>query len=254
MVHFIPQESRKLIFEWAQNDAQSICLLGQAGSGKSAIARWIHAHSPRSLQPFTQYAPASDLFTALEANPQGTIYIEEVAQLPMTQQKRLLTFVKTKTLSPLAPYGQPSAPARIFPARIIAASDESLERRVLGGLFSEELKDWLVRHSLKMPSLSERKNDFDVLVLGLVHELAIEVGKPEVRNVDDEAMELLKNYPWPGNLRELRNVLMYGIAHADTAIIDVSNLPDLKSMGDQFQASRSAFETWLAAQGIVKPT
>ena len=244
MVHFIPQKARKTILEWAQNESLTVCLLGQAGSGKSAIARWIHSNSPRSMEPFTTFKPGTDLYTSLEQNPSGTLYLDEVAQLPLKQQKRLLEFMKRRMLA------NGDAPPRIFRTRIIAGSDENIEKRVRAGMFSEDLRDALEKHQIMLPTLSERGEDFSAVALGLLHELAIQAGRPEVRGISDEALTMLKNYPWPGNLRELRNVLWYGIESCDDSELSLKDFPDLNSLGEQFRATRSGFESWLASQGI----
>lgn len=246
MVHFIPQKARKTILEWAQNDTLTVCLLGLAGSGKSAIARWIHKHSPRSMEPFTVFNPGADLYAALEGNPSGTLYIEEVAQLPLKQQKRLMEFMKHRMLKPEGG----SRPQRIFRTRIIAGSDENMQKRARAGMFSEDLLATLSQNLITLPTLSERMDDFESVAQGLLHELAIQAGRAEIREIQPEALQMLKEYPWPGNMRELRNVLWYGIEHCQESELSVQDLPDLKSLGEQFRATRSGFESWLASQGI----
>ncbi|MCM0606670.1 MAG: sigma 54-interacting transcriptional regulator [Xanthomonadaceae bacterium] len=250
MIHFIPQKARKTILEWAQNDTLTVCLLGLAGSGKSAIARWIHGHSPRSMEPFTIFNPGADLYAALENNPSGTLYIEEVAQLPLKQQKRMMEFMKHRMLKPEGGI----QPQRIFRTRIIAGSDENMEKRVRAGMFSDELLAILEKNQITLPTLSERGEDFDSVALGLLHELALQAECAEVRSITPEALAMLKEYPWPGNMRELRNVLWYGIEHCKDSELTLNDLPDLKALGEQFRATRSGFESWLASQGIREKT
>jgi DNA-binding NtrC family response regulator len=246
MVHFISPKTRKQVMELSQNDAQHVLILGESGTGKSAIARWIHEHSSRSLKPFVLAKPQDDLFQLFQQAQGGAVYFSEIAQWPQGTQKKLAQYLKTHALPNPA---QPQVPS-LFQVRVLAASDESLENRVKGGLFHADLFAALSKNVLAMPSLTDRMDEFEEIAQGLLAEIDAEA------TISETAKTSLRSYAWPGNLRELRNVLRFALLHAiargSEKQIDAIDFPELSQLKAQFKASRESFEKWLSSQGTPK--
>jgi len=249
MVHFISPQTRKRVLELAQSDNLHVLLLGDSGTGKGAIAKWIHAHSPRSLKPFVVAKPDQDLFTLFQEAQGGSIYFPEIAQWPQGIQKRLAHYIQKRTL-------EHNGVQSLFQVRLLAASDESLANRVQAGLFHADLYNALIQQVLTMPPLEDRKEELDDIATGLLSEMDSEA------TLSPEALKLLHAYSWPGNLRELRNVLRFALQNFlqkntdpnQEKLLKADDFPKLGEMSAQFKASREAFEKWLSSQDAKKLT
>lgn len=202
-----------------------ILLLGESGTGKDYLARWIHDHSRRSNSPFFAIncaALAPDLadselfghepgaFTGargrkrglLELAEGGTLLLNEIGELSPALQAKLLTFLDTRS------FLRVGGEKRIFvDARLIAATHRDLEAEVDAGRFLKPLFYRLNVFSIRVPPLRDRKEDIPVLVDLIVSQLATEMQLSNLPRIDDNALRLLSSYAWPGNVRELRNVL-----------------------------------------------
>lgn len=135
--------------------------------------------------------------------------------------------------------------------RIIATSSHSLEGRAQGGLFNIDLLERLNVFRIEMPPLSRRqsdcKEDFEDIVLGVLGELVREVHREHLRSLSDEAWNELRHYEWPGNIRELRNVLRLAVLAAKGDRIEFEDLPRFGHDRVDFRATREEFEkTYLA--------
>ncbi len=238
MVHFIPPAQRRLALLAAQADAAPALIYGASGTGKSAIAHWMHANGPRASRLFllaSQKKPLTDQI--LEAQG-GTLTIPEMGEWPLSEQKALLGYLKTKSVPHPTNEGTPM----IANVRIIGTTSHALEGRAQGGLFNIELLEKLNVFRIEMPPLSKRTEEFDDIVLGITGEITRELHKEHLRTLSPETWERLRSYEWPGNLRELRNVLRFAVTTSKSDRIEVSDLPDIGYAQIDFRATREQFE------------
>jgi DNA-binding NtrC family response regulator len=136
---------------------------------------------------------------------------------------------------------EPSVP-QLTNTRIIATTSHVLEGRAQGGLFNIELLEKLNVFRIEMPPLIKRMDEFDDIVVGIVGEMTKEFGKKHVRAISPEAWIQLRSYDWPGNLRELRNVLRFAVAAAKGDQIETGDLPDFGFTKIDFRSTREKFE------------
>ncbi len=205
---------------------ESICLfLGESGSGKDYLARYLHDLSRRASGPFfsincAAVAPElaeSELFGhergaftgavgrkrgLLELAEGGTLLLNEVGDLSPPQQAKLLSFLDTKSLTRVG-----GEKCISVDARLVAATNRDLEQDVEAGRFRKDLFYRLNVITIPVPPLRERLEDFPALVEELIESIAKSIGMRTVPVVDSEALRLLSHRNWPGNIRELRNVL-----------------------------------------------
>jgi two-component system, NtrC family, response regulator AtoC len=202
-----------------------ILLLGESGSGKDHLARWIHVHSRRCDGPFFAINCAavphelaeSELFGheagaftgargkkrgLLELAEGGTLLLNEIGELSTALQSKLLTFLDTKSF--LRVGGEKSVHVN---ARLIAATHRDLESEAERGRFLKALFYRLSVFVIELPPLRERMEDIPLLVEEMMSKLAGEMQLSEFPKFDASALDALKRYHWPGNVRELRNVL-----------------------------------------------
>ncbi len=203
----------------------NILLLGESGTGKDWLARWIHDHSPRAANSFFAVNCASvpseiaeselfgherGAFTGaitrkrglVELSEGGTLLLNEIGELPLPLQAKLLTFLDTKEF--LRVGGE--KPVRVN-ARLIAATHRDLKKEVAEGRFLQPLYYRLSVLRVEVPPLRERIEDMPVLVQHLVAELTAGLPSPDMPEIDRQSLEHLSRYDWPGNVRELRNVI-----------------------------------------------
>lgn len=235
----------------------SICLLlGESGCGKDYLAKHLHDHSPRASGPFfsincAALAPElaeSELFGhergaftgaagrkrgLLELAEGGTLLLNEIGELSLKLQAKLLAFLDTKSFTRVG--GERSISVN---ARLVAATNRDLEKDVETGKFRKDLFYRLNVITIRVPPLRERKSDVKILVRDLIESLVKSLGFRATPVVDRQAMELLESYDWPGNVRELRNVLERALIHSDKQRIT----PDQISLASKMPSddSRSA--------------
>ncbi len=208
----------------AGNDS-TVLLQGESGSGKDFLARWIHERSRRSTGPFFAVNCAavprelaeSELFGhergaftgahrlkkgLLELAEGGTILFNEVGELDISLQAKLLAFLDTRSF--LRVGGQKHVYVN---ARLIAASHRELRKEVQQERFLAPLYYRLSVFPIDVPSLRERRQDLRILAEDLIRKLATELQLPQIPTLDSRVMRDLTQYEWPGNVRELRNVL-----------------------------------------------
>lgn len=225
-----------------------VLILGQAGSGKELVARLIHRKSKRASAPFIVFNPTGmsaekiqqDLFgepekhdstamftkrhSVLEAANNGTLYIDEIADLPASIQAKLLKFVQDQILE------KPAINKAVkLDVRLITSSSRDLQTEVNNGKFREDLFYRLNVVPIKTPSLTEHREDIPLLVQYFVKQLVKFSGLKE-REFSEEAMNALQSYNWPGNIRELRNtiewtLIMNPITDSNNTSILIDMLP-----------------------------
>ena len=210
----------------------SVLVLGESGSGKELIARAIHYASPRAAGPFVVENCAaipdtlleSELFGhkrgsftgAYEDSPGlfqraqgGTVFLDEIGETSPAFQVRMLRVLQEGEVRPVGA-------ARPVPVnvRVIAATHRDLEQQVHEGLFRKDLYYRLAGVSITVPPLRERAGDIAPIARRLVRDIGAELGRPGA-TLSDEAMACLMGYPWPGNIRELRNEIARAVALSD---------------------------------------
>jgi DNA-binding NtrC family response regulator len=240
-----PSEAMGAILARALQAAQSdsiILLLGESGTGKDHVARFIHDHSARANGPFfaincAAVAPElaeSELFGhepgaftgargrkrgLLELAEGGTLLLNEIAELSPPIQAKLLTFLDSRTFNRVGGETQ----IRVN-ARLLAASNKELEEEVAEGRFRNDLYYRLNVLTIHLVPLRERIEDLPMLIDEIIGELTDEFVHHRARTMDPETMEALNRYDWPGNVRELRNVLERALMLSDSGKIDLSSL------------------------------
>jgi len=207
----------------------NVLLIGESGTGKELVARAIHALSPRREKPFVVVncggipAPLleSELFGykagaftgATRDKPglfalahEGTIFLDEIGDLPAELQVKLLRVVENKSFTPLG-----STREIQVDVRIISATNKDLEEEVRAGRFREDLYFRLNVLSLHLPPLRERREDIPLLVQHFLRKYARKLGRKEV-DISPYALEALMEYDFPGNVRELENIIERAVA------------------------------------------
>jgi len=199
----------------AQSDA-TVLLLGETGTGKEVIAQAIHSASPRAHGPFIVVSAAAIPDASLEAEffgaapsrdgkfvvaDGGTLFLDEVGDMPMATQAKLLRVLQEKEVEPLG-----SNRVIKVDVRVIAASSVDLRRMVSSGRFRSDLYYRLCVLPIELPPLRERVSDIEALCDHILEEIAGRAGSPP-RELTPTALAVLSAYAWPGNIRELHNVL-----------------------------------------------
>ena len=238
MVHFIPPSQRRLAMLAAQADTAPVLIYGASGTGKGAIARWIHSNGPRAARPLKHANHELPLAKQIPDAQGGCLVISEIGEYPLGEQKILLNFLLTKTV----PHAENREMRVLVNARIIATTSQALDGRAQGGLFNVELLEKLNVFRLEMPALAKRADEFDDIVNGITGEIIRELHKEHLRTLSSEAWDRLRAYEWPANLRELRNVLRVAAVAAKGDRIEVSDLPDFGPDRIDFRATREQFE------------
>ena len=224
----------------------SVLILGESGTGKEYIARMIHEQSGRSSKPFIavdcgslsmELAPSElfghkkGSFTSAIADKKGvfeeanggTVFLDEVGNLPYEVQKQLLRALQEQKVRPVG-----SAQDINVDVRIIAATNEDLERAIEEGRFRQDLYHRINEFSIEVPPLRERLEDMEEFAYHFLAQANDELGK-DVKHISKEALDKLKEHRWDGNLRELRNVIRRATLFAENQEIVADNLPILSS-------------------------
>jgi PAS domain S-box-containing protein len=220
-----------------------VLLLGESGTGKDYLARWIHSRSRRCNGPYFSINCAavphelaeSELFGheagaftgargrkrgLLELAEGGTLLLNEIGELSFSLQSKLLTFLDTKSF--LRVGGEKSVHVN---ARLMAATHRNLQEEVDSGRFLQPLFYRLNVFSVELPPLRRRFEDIPILAEEILAKLATEMQLTEIPVLDAEALNALTQYHWPGNVRELRNVLERSVMVSSGNVIRVA-LPD----------------------------
>ena len=199
-------------------------ITGETGAGKEMVARAVHQLSPRAGGPFVRVNCASipeTLFEAelfghekgaftdarqrrigsFEAADQGTVFLDEVGEVPLAMQAKLLRALQEKEIIRIGS----SSPVKVD-VRIVAATNRNREKMVAAGRFREDLLYRLSVFNILVPPLRERKDDFPELCRSLLDRLARELGKPSL-HISGSLVERLAGMQWPGNVRQLKNAL-----------------------------------------------
>ena len=234
----------------------TVLILGESGTGKELVANAIHQASARRDEPFlTLNCPSipEDLFESemfghrrgaftgavetrggyVEAARGGTLFLDEIGDLPLKSQAKILRLLEQKTYLPIGEHAE-----RAADVRVIAATNQSLEDLVADKKFREDLFYRLSVCTIAVPPLRQRKGDLPLLGLYFVLHFAGEMGK-EIHGLDQDALQILASYDFPGNVRELRNVIESSIIRCKhPGLLTRDDLPPL-SPGTAADETRS---------------
>ena len=246
----------------AASDA-SVCLYGASGTGKELMARAIHRASPRAQAPFVAvncgaipeglleselFGHKKGSFTGAVADRRGlfqaaqggTLFLDEIGDMPLPLQVKLLRALEERRVRPVG-----SHESFDVDVRVIAATHRKLEERIASGEFREDLYYRLNVVKLYIPTLAERREDIPLLANEFLTRLGTRYRRGHLA-FSPEAMQLLVSAPWPGNVRQLLNVIEQAVALAATEVIPESLVRQALDAGDTtltpLDEARRAFE------------
>lgn len=208
----------------SESDANTVLIQGESGTGKTLIARVIHYHSPRASKPFVEvtctalpetlveselFGYEKGSFTDAKASKKGlfemadggTVYLDEVGDMKPSTQAKFLKVIEEKTFMRIGGLKETAVDVRI-----IATTNRNLKEEVKRGNFREDLYYRLNVIPLEFPALRERKEDIIPTAMHFINTMRRECRR-NITGISKEAQELLLNYNWPGNIRELKNVV-----------------------------------------------
>ena len=243
----------------AAKSYSTILLTGESGSGKDYLAQYIHNHSDRAGGPFfsvncaaiAQHLAESELFGhekgsftgavarkrgILELAEGGTLLLNEIGELPLPLQAKLLTFMDTKKFPRVGGEKEISVNARL-----IAATNRDLKKEVDAGHFRQDLFYRINVMSIPVPPLRERMEDIPILVTEILAKLREVLQIHEMPIVDRDVISTLKRYDWPGNIRELRNVLERALILSGGKYLDLEGLRVRKGEAPLSEGEEAAF-------------
>jgi formate hydrogenlyase transcriptional activator len=245
----------------------TVLILGETGTGKELVARAIHNRSPRRSRPLVKvncgaisaglieselFGHVKGAFTGalerrvgrFELADKGTIFLDEVGELPLDMQVKLLRVLQEQEFEPVG-----SSRTVKVDVRIIAATNRHLEQEVAAGRFRADLFYRLNVLPVRVPSLRERRADIPQLVMFFVQRHAKRIGRT-VEAVSRDSLERLAAYPWPGNIRELENVIERALVLSPGGVLDIgpdqvpgSGTPAQSTVADAGPARRKSAGT-----------
>ncbi|MEW6739774.1 MAG: sigma-54 dependent transcriptional regulator [Nitrospirota bacterium] len=239
----------------------NIMILGESGTGKGLLAEIVHCNSPRRDKPFISIncsaipeglleselfgykkgaftGAVSDKLGLIPLAHQGTLFLDEIGDMPPNLQAKLLKVLETGEVYPLG-----ETKPKIVDVRIISATNADIENRIKEGRFREDLYWRLNVIEIKIPPLKERKDDIEMLARHFADKFS-EEHKKNIKGIDRQALSILLEYSWPGNIRELGNVIERAVVLTDGDYIIPENLPDkLKKV--EHEAQPSTLKTYL---------
>lgn len=248
-----------LINQVAPTDT-SVLILGESGTGKEKIADAIHSGSPRKGKPFIKINCAalppslieSELFGhekgaftganekrigRFELADKGTIFLDEIGELPLKLQVKLLRVLQEKEIERVG-----SGNVLKINVRIIAATNRNLEKEVAAGRFRLDLYYRLNVFPIELPALKERIEDIPALVIHFIEYFNRKAGK-RVTGVSEKVLKKFASYSWPGNIRELEHLIERGILLAKGDTIEDVILPDFSNQPTEKQPAESRVKT-----------
>jgi NtrC-family two-component system response regulator AlgB len=256
----------ELLKRAAGSDA-AVLLRGESGTGKSVFARALHAQSARAAKPFvvvncptlTDELLASELFGhvkgsftgavrdqegRVEAAQGGTIFLDEVSEISPSMQAKLLRFLQDKNFERVG-----ESKTRKADVRVVTASNRNLEEEVAAGRFREDLLYRINVIEITVPSLRERPEDILPITRHFLSFFARSMGRP-VPELSESTGQIILGYPWPGNIRELRNALERAAIVWPSGVLEPEALParviacstTAAALGGDFDLERIEYE------------
>lgn len=231
------------IAQKASQSDSNILILGESGTGKEVLAKFIHHESQRAGNPFIPvncqmfsdgvleselFGHEKGAFTGaierrigrFEEADSGTLFLDEVGEIPLSTQAKLLRALENRSFERLGS----NKPIHVN-IRIISATNRILEDAIKSGIFREDLLYRINTITLHIPPLRERKEDLDAFIGFFVAKFQMEM-KKEINGLEDGLSEILINYDYPGNIRELRNIIERLVVLSDDKTLHKKHLPD----------------------------
>lgn len=248
-----------------------VSITGESGSGKELAARLVHTCGARARQPFVAvncgaipeqlmesefFGHRKGAFTGadqerdgfFQAADGGTLFLDEVADLPLPMQVKLLRAIQEKRVRKVG-----ATTEEPVDVRIISATHQDLAQCVAAGRFRQDLFYRLNVIELKLPSLRERPEDVPVLAEAILHKLAARAGLPSTPRLASITARYLQTYAFPGNVRELENVLERALAFSNGEVVNVEDLGLRPAVSDAQADERDADEPPVAAPPGSRP-
>ena len=222
----------------------TVLILGESGTGKELIAKAIHYNSERRTRPLVtincgaipQELLESELFGyekgaftgavrsrmgRFELANTGTIFLDEIGDMPLSLQVKMLRVLQEKTIERIG-----SGNVIKVDVRIIAATHQDLEERIRQGAFREDLYYRLNVFPITLPPLRERRTDIPLLAKHILEKFRAERGH-RIAGISPEAQKYFMQYYWPGNVREMENIIERAVILKDSGMIDLEDLPEI---------------------------
>jgi DNA-binding NtrC family response regulator len=257
------------LIERISNTSSNVLITGESGTGKELVAKAIHYHGGRKENPFVAINCSAIPETLLESElfgykkgaftdarsdkrgllfeaHEGTLFLDEVTEMPLTLQAKLLRVIEEREVRPLG--DTTSYPLDV---RIISTSNRDLESSIKQGQFREDLYYRLKVIDIEMPPLRERREDIPLLIQHFLTHFNAEL-KKNLSGVSEEALRLLLNYSWPGNVRELENVIQRAITLSRHDVILPEDLPASLHLTKDDQLLEKAIEGRLTLDQLEK--
>ncbi len=235
-------ETLKKVHQVASSKA-SVLILGETGTGKELIARAVHRNStyakgpfvdincgaiPETLQESELFGYKKGAFTgATESRPGkleladgGTLFLDEVAEMSLSTQAKLLRFLQEKNLERVGDTQKIQVNARV-----VCATNKDLKDLIKKETFREDLYYRLAVFPIEVPALRDRAEDIPLLCTHFLKKYQADIGK-EILSISDEAMHVLQEYCWPGNIRQLENIIYQSMIITSYDTIDIDCLPE----------------------------
>jgi len=222
-------------------DKMSVLISGESGTGKELVARAIHFGGTRADGPFVPvncsaiprelaeselFGHVKGAFTGASRDRKGyfelanggTLFLDEIGEMPLPLQVKLLRVLESGFVRPVG-----ESREKAIDARVIAATNSELQNRIASNEFRRDLYFRIARFTVAVPPLKERQEDIPLLIDHFLALLSSEMGLP-VTHLSPEALETLSAYPFPGNVRELKNIIEYALIQSDGACIEKKHL------------------------------
>ncbi len=237
--------------EQVKDSNVNVYINGESGTGKELVARAIHFSGPEENRPFIDincsalaeglletemFGHEKGAFTGaigthrgkLELADGGTLFFDEIADMSLKLQVKLLRFLEEKSFERVG--GTKKIKVNV---RVVSATNKDLQKEVEKGNFREDLYYRLVVFTIHVPPLRERKNDIPLLCGYLLNKFKDELNK-EISHISPGAMDILNHYRWPGNVRQLQNVILQSMLMSQTSTIEIENLPqEIQKAGEE---------------------
>jgi two-component system response regulator HydG len=240
-----------------------VLILGESGTGKELVARAIHFNGPNAQRPFLPVDCGSLVPTLIESElfghvkgaftgadrakdglltsaEGGTVFLDEIGELPLDLQARLLRALQEKEVRPVG-----ATQARPFSARVLAATNRDLAGMVEQGKFRKDLFFRLNVVNLRIPPLRERRGDIPLLAMHFLDRMEKQTGVE--RTLSDDSLRLMADYDWPGNVRELENAIERACALSSGPVLHLGDMPTQLQDLKMHRAAEAAAEN-LSAQ------
>ncbi|PVV17954.1 MAG: Fis family transcriptional regulator [gamma proteobacterium symbiont of Ctena orbiculata] len=237
----IMQRLMEMVKQVAPTDT-NILITGESGTGKELLARYLHTHSGRDKNAFMavncgalqEDLLANELFGhekgaytganeakqgLIEAAHGGTLFLDEIAEMSLSMQVKLLRVIQEREVQRLG-----STSARAVDIHLITATHRDLQKEVAAGRFRQDLYYRLDVVELHLPPLAERKDDIPLLAFYFMRKHATRMGRV-TDDIDPEALAVLNDYDYPGNIRELENIIERAVTLANDRLLTTANFP-----------------------------